>query len=250
MEPSGPAALTDDDLRAVHEALGVQAGVRALEVTASTNTTALEMARAGAPPWTLVTARHQTAGRGRHGRWWVDEPGGSVLCSVVLPLGEASTMGRWTIAAGVAMAEAIDDETGIGVRCAWPNDLMAGDAKVGGILCEGLVEGGRTIAAVAGVGVNLVAPAVEGSAGVGPADPRSLLLGFCRRLRSSGEDWSGVRERWSERSHTVGRRVRATGTDGSAVDGVALALDDEGGLIITTEAGPVTVTSGLVERLR
>jgi BirA family biotin operon repressor/biotin-[acetyl-CoA-carboxylase] ligase len=250
MEPSGFAALTDDDLRAVHEALGVQAGARALEVTASTNTTALEMALGGAPAWTLVTARHQTAGRGRRGRTWVDHRDGSLLCSVVLPPGGARAMGLWTIGAGVAMAEAIAEETGIEVRCAWPNDLMVGDAKVGGILCEAVVDGDRSVAAVAGVGVNLVAPDVGGSAGIGPVGLRTLLLGFCRRLRSSGEDWPGVRERWSERSHTVGRRVRATGTDGSAVDGVAVALDDEGGLIIATEGGPVTVTSGLVERLR
>ena len=64
--------------------LGLEAPVRFDEVTGSTNATALGMAEAGAPEWTLVAAGHQTAGRGRLGRTWTDLAGGALLFSFVL----------------------------------------------------------------------------------------------------------------------------------------------------------------------
>ena len=66
--------LSEDALRRALEAVGLTAPVRWDEVTESTNATALAMAAAGTPEWTLVAAGHQTAGRGRQGRAWVDRP--------------------------------------------------------------------------------------------------------------------------------------------------------------------------------
>src|SRR6266571_151982 len=101
------------------------------------------MAEDGAPAWTLVAAGHQTAGRGRLGRTWSSEPGGSLLFSLVLrPDMQPEDVGLLTLAAGVAMAAACKDEAALEVRCKWPNDLLLGDRKVGGILSESrVVEG-------------------------------------------------------------------------------------------------------------
>ena len=68
--------LSEDALVRTLERAGLNAPVRFEEVTASTQATALEMAAAGTPEWTLVAAGHQTRGRGRLGRTWLDEPGG------------------------------------------------------------------------------------------------------------------------------------------------------------------------------
>ena len=76
--------LTEENLREALRAAGIEAPPRFDEVTESTNRTALALAEAGAPEWTVVAAGHQTAGRGRLGRTWVSRPGAAVQFSVVL----------------------------------------------------------------------------------------------------------------------------------------------------------------------
>jgi hypothetical protein len=127
------AHLNETALRRALRSAGLPDGsVRYEEVTASTNATALEMARAGAPEWTVVAAAHQYAGRGRLGRTWDSVPGDSLLFSVVLrPRLPPDRAVLLTLLAGVSMALAcrvagVDD-----VWCKWPNDLLRGDAKVG-----------------------------------------------------------------------------------------------------------------------
>ena len=146
------------DLERAARTAGLAAPVRWDEVTGSTNATAAAMAREGAPEWTLVGAGHQTAGRGRRDRTWQDRPGGALMVSVVLrPALEPVDAGLLSLLAGAAWAEAIEGVGGPTVRCKWPNDLMAGDDKVGGILAESLVEGDRLASVVIGSGINLVA---------------------------------------------------------------------------------------------
>ncbi len=247
--------LTDDDLRQVLASIGADAPVRAEEVTASTNETALGMADGGAPEWTLVTAAHQTAGRGRLGRSWHDVAGRSLLVSVVLrPALEPEEAGLLPLLAGASMAEAIGASAGRDVRCKWPNDLLLGGAKVGGILAESRVADGRLEAVVLGVGVNLEPPGVEGATGIGPVALRDLLEAFLVRFHGAylgGGDLAEVtRARWIRVADTVGREVRAISDDGEEVRGTATGIDDRGGLVLATAAGPRTVTSGEILHLR
>lgn len=123
----------------------------------STNDLARELALAGAPHGTWVSARRQTAGRGRHGRAWSSQEG-NLYFSCVLRLESARHLSWVPIACAVAVAQ-VCEELGRGVRLKWPNDLwVAGDggvgfAKAGGILCEGLSAGsGATV--IAGIGLN------------------------------------------------------------------------------------------------
>lgn len=119
-----------------------------LRTVASTNARARELAMAGAPHGTLVTASEQTAGRGRHGRAWASSPGASLLCSLVLR--DAPPL--LPLIAGVAVCDAI----GEGARAKWPNDVLIGGegrlGKVAGILVEGRPQERW---AVLGIGVNV-----------------------------------------------------------------------------------------------
>jgi BirA family biotin operon repressor/biotin-[acetyl-CoA-carboxylase] ligase len=250
---------TTTDLERALAAAGLVAPVDWQEVTASTNATALEMAEAGAPQWTLAAAAHQTAGRGRLGRSWEDHPGRALMFSVVLrPAMSAEDAGILPLLAGAAMAEASGALSGLEVRCRWPNDLLIATKKVakkvGGILAESAVKDGALRYLVMGVGVNLEAPpGIEEAAGLGSAvDPLELLTRFLIGFRSGYEsgDVVAVGARWTAISATVGHPVEATSQEGARITGEAIGVDERGALIVDTGTGPVTVSSGELLHLR
>ena len=106
--------------------------------TASTNAEALRWAASGVPEGALVGADHQTAGRGRHGRRWTDTPGQNLLVSLVLrPTLAPDQLGLVPLAAGVAVAEALERTLSLAPQLKWPNDVLLGERKVGGLLLEG-----------------------------------------------------------------------------------------------------------------
>ncbi len=245
------------DQRALEEALahaGLSAPVRFDEVTGSTNATAVELAETGAPEWTLVAARHQTAGRGRMGRQWTDEPHRALLFSLVLrPQASAERAGLLPLAAGLCMARACRAACGADVGCKWPNDLLLGDGKVGGILTESKMAGGAVEYVVIGIGVNLrEAPrSIPGAAGLGGCDGAALLGAFLsefRRLyRPSHPAFVGaVVGGYREVCRTLGRMVRATTVEGRVAEGAAVDVDDRGDLVVETDAGVEKVAFGEV----
>ncbi|MGH7540260.1 MAG: biotin--[acetyl-CoA-carboxylase] ligase [Gemmatimonadota bacterium] len=247
------AVLNEDALRRALRAAGVTAPVRWDEVTSSTNATAWEMAMAGAPAWTLVAAGHQMAGRGRRGRAWVNRPGAALLCSVVLrPSLATDRAGLLSLAAGVAAAEAGSSLSPREVRCKWPNDLIVGGSKVGGVLGESRISGGRVDHVVIGLGVNLELPeAVPGAGALGGVSAEALLTDFLSRFRTLAEGRpEEILDRWREVSDTLGRHVEATTVGGDTVRGVAADLDEDGSLLVETGVGVVPVAFGEVEHLR
>jgi len=249
--------LSEQALKQVLAQVGVSAPVRFDEVTGSTNETAVALADSGAPEWTLVAAGHQTAGRGRLGRRWVDRPGGALIFSLVLrPQIPAERAGLLPLLAGASMAAACREACGSPVGCKWPNDLMVGDRKVGGVLAESKVAGGEIEHVVLGVGVNLArAPEdVPGAAAIGNCDPLALLSTFLRAFRRlyqpahpafAGAVLAGYRDV----SLTLGTHVRATTVEGRAVEGRAADLDERGDLIVETDAGREVVGFGDVVHL-
>ncbi len=247
--------LTEENLREAVRGAGIEASPRFDEVTESTNRTALHLAEGGAPEWTVVAAGHQTAGRGRLGRTWVSRPGAAVQFSVVLrPTLESERIGLLSLAAGVAGATACREAAGADARCKWPNDLMLGDAKVGGILAEAAVSGTATRHVVVGIGINLEPPeGVPGAGGIGPADAAALIGSVLRTLRDlvSGE---GVAERiltaYRPLSATLGQPVRAVTVDGRVVEGVAESIDNRGNLVVAEYLRRSTVGFGEIEHLR
>ena len=250
--------LSEASLRRALRDAGLPDGhVRYDEATGSTNATALAWARDGAPEWALAAAGHQTAGRGRLGRTWVSRPGQALLFSFVLrPALRPERAVLLTLLAGAAMAEACAGASGREAACKWPNDLLVGEAKVGGILTEAAVAEGRIDHVVVGVGVNLGDPPdIEGAGGLPGTDPVALvaafLAGFAGPYLGDREDFAGrVLERYRPRCVTLGRRVRATTTDGRTVEGTAVEVDDAGALVVDTGHGPAAVGFGEIEHLR
>ena len=199
----------------------------------STNARARELAQAGAPHGTAVTADEQTAGRGRQGRGWSTPPGSALAVSLVIrdpdPL--------LSLRAGLAVA----DIAGEGARVKWPNDVLVDGRKVAGVLVEGRLQEGW---AVLGIGVNAaldlaVLPEdvreVAGTLGLDPAELPRALDELLRALEARlAEEPEATLAALRGRDALAGRPVRwegGTGTGaGIAEDGSLLVRDADGAL--------------------
>jgi BirA family biotin operon repressor/biotin-[acetyl-CoA-carboxylase] ligase len=132
-----------------------------LDSASSTNDIAARLADLGAEEGTTVVAEGQTSGRGRMGRVWFSPPGAGLYVSVVLRPGPSDARpprdpaALLTLAAGVALAEAVQTSTGLAVEIKWPNDLLVGRRKLAGILAEAAAQGGHLHFIILGFGVNL-----------------------------------------------------------------------------------------------
>jgi BirA family biotin operon repressor/biotin-[acetyl-CoA-carboxylase] ligase len=209
-------------------------------LTDSTNERARELALAGAPHGTLVTADEQTAGRGRQGRQWTAPPRSAVLMSIVLrELTEDQAV--LTLAAAVAVCEAIPDRD---TRIKWPNDVWVDRKKLAGILVEGRPQEGW---AVLGIGLNVSAhPPELPATSLGEEDPEPVLARLLRAL----ETWLERPQRevlaaWRERDALAGESVRWAGGEG-----LAEGIDDSGSLVVKTSEGRITLDAGEVHLLK
>ena len=213
-----------------------------LDEVGSTQTEARRRAEAGAPEGTVVRAEHQTRGRGRLGRDWVDEPGSALLISIILrPPVEVSRLPHLSLVAGIAVAGALEEASGLPVTVAWPNDLLIRGLKVAGILAESFAGwGGAGPVVILGIGINVnqmrFAGDLAGRAtslareGGRPFDRERLLTAVLERLETWYRRWVAggfgpVREAWRRASATLGQPVAADG--GGA--GIAEDLGQEQG---------------------
>jgi BirA family transcriptional regulator, biotin operon repressor / biotin---[acetyl-CoA-carboxylase] ligase len=123
----------------------------------STLDIAREHARTGAPHGTLITASHQTEGRGRRGARWRDEPGASALMTFIVRPGARSLATAWRLPflASLACVRALHDLGYLEARVKWPNDLVISGAKVGGLLVESSGSSEEEPALLLGIGVNI-----------------------------------------------------------------------------------------------
>ncbi|MCA1832315.1 MAG: biotin--[acetyl-CoA-carboxylase] ligase [Actinomycetota bacterium] len=230
--------------------------VHAERVVSSTNDVALELAGGGAAEGTVVVADHQTAGRGRLGRGWWSQPGGSLIASWVLR--PALPPDRWpflTLVAGVALCDALLVVSGVKATLKWPNDVLIGEAKCAGILAEARPPG----AVVIGLGVNVSghvpADAAEGATsivGAGAEAPRrsDLLAEVLRAFGAFMPNPASVLPRYRELSATLGTRVRAQRAGGGSLTGSATDVDEGGALLIDAGGEIVRVTAGEIIHLR
>jgi BirA family biotin operon repressor/biotin-[acetyl-CoA-carboxylase] ligase len=249
--------LDADRLSAAVREAGISAPFRFEHVTDSTNARGLAMARDGAPEWTIVAAGHQTAGRGRLGRTWLDDAGRSLLFSVVLrPELSPVLAGLVSLLAGAAMADACREMAAVEAGCKWPNDVLVRDRKLAGVLAEASVSGGRIDHLVLGVGVNLAPPSfgISAATGLEGADAAELLGAFLASFRatyrpSEPSFASEVVRRYRERSVTIGRAVRAETIGGDVVEGDAVGLDERGGLVVATATGAEVIGFGEIAHL-
>src|SRR3972149_1730335 len=167
---------------------------------ASTQIEARRLADGGAPEGTVVRAEHQTRGRGRLGRDWVDEPGSALLISIVLrPAVEVSRLPQLSLVAGIAVAGALEETSRLPVAVEWPNDLLIRGLKVGGILAEPSIGADRVAVVILGIGINInqtrLAGDLEGRAtslareGARPFDRECVLTAVLERLEGRDRRW-------------------------------------------------------------
>lgn len=234
-----------------------------LAETDSTNDDAREALLAGrARHGDAFVAEVQRAGRGRHGRTWVSRAG-DLFCSVVVcPSLAPERLPSLALAAAVAARATVAAFGCADARLKWPNDLLVGERKLGGILVEGVFVGERLAGCVVGVGINLaldvaaLPPEVTARAtslrALGlpvpeaPAVAEVLRADVIAETRRLERDPDGVLAAWRANECTLGRAV-AYDRAGAPRRGVAVAIDTLGGLVVEEEGtGAVVLRSGEV----
>lgn len=222
----------------------------------STNDLARELAEEGAPSGTVVLAEEQVAGRGRGGRRWASPAGLGLWISLVLraPVADPALL---PLAVGIQVARALDPFTcPVRPRLKWPNDLLLGDRKLGGILCEGVWAGDALAFTIVGIGLNVLhspndfppelharATSIRIAAGWYP--PRlnvaAAIIGAV--LTASDAVGAGVLgpaalDEIESRDVLRGRGVVVTASETTApLYGTALGIAPDGALLLRTSAG-------------
>src|SRR5262249_41409852 len=219
----------------------------------STQAVLARLAGEGAAEGTVVTARHQSAGRGRRGRRWWDAPGQSLMMSVLLtPPTTAAEAPQLSLVAGLAVADALAAAAGVTARIHWPNDVLVDGRKISGVLPEALVRADGSVGHVLlGIGINgdqdefpddLRDEATSLRLATGQAhDQGRLLTAVLEALdRRYGEWLAGgfarLRDEWRRRASTFGERVRT----GDGREGVAVDVDETGALLVDAGLGTLT----------
>jgi len=230
----------------------------ALGEVGSTQDELARLAAAGAPEGTVVTAAHQTGGRGRRGRTWWDASGDSLLLSILLrPAMPAAAAPVLSLVAAVAVAEAVAAAAGVAAGIRWPNDLLVGEGKLCGILAEAATDGAGGVEHVRlGIGLNVnqaeFPPPIRALATSlrlvsGRAHDRErvlaeVLAALDRRYREFvAEGFAPARAEWRRRSVTLGRWIRVAGGEPVLVEDV----DGDGALLGRDAASrPVRLAAG------
>lgn len=254
--------------------------VRRFSQVDSTNRYLLDVARRRPRHGLVAVADHQRAGRGRLGRSWEAPPGTNLLVSVLLvPELPPAELHLCNVAAALATAQACRRAASLETQLKWPNDVVVGERKLGGILAESLpAKGdgapGSGSVVVVGIGLNVRWPPPEGDPGEASV-PEDLRRSATSILRETGSDLDpqdllsvllvALDERMAELADpggrlrlfaeyrrccaTLGREVAVTLPDGE-IRGRALDITGEGHLVVDGGSGPLTVAAGDVVHLR
>lgn len=263
--------MTRPDEAAIRAALTGAASRRVARVSAfeRIDSTNAFLARAEAPApgrAHAAVADHQTAGRGRRNREWLSAPGGSLCLSLAYTFeAPPEQLPPLTLALGVGVVEAL---AALGARDAglkWPNDLISGDAKLGGILTESQLHTRDTPTVIAGIGINLELPdtlrqriaaerahPVTSLADCLDAPPERDYLAVCvidamiaalRRYDADGIE--PFRERYRALDWLAGREVVVEAPAGD-IAGIAAGVDATGALLVDSVNGRMRIVAGTV----
>jgi BirA family biotin operon repressor/biotin-[acetyl-CoA-carboxylase] ligase len=259
--------------------LAQQNGFRleAFETISSTNAVALERAQAGDPGKLWIVSKKQASGRGRRGRAW-SSPEGNLAASLLLTgnikLKNAATLG---FVAGLSLADALNavcptanfsvgldgaanagaGKSPLRVELKWPNDLLAGGAKLAGILLESTQMQDGGLALVIGIGVNVVAypedvpyPATSLARLGADCDAETLFLALSDaweanyRIWADGQGLAEIRKLWLTRAAGIGSEV-AVRVDGAVLRGIFETIDEDCQFVIRdNDGGRVKIAAG------
>jgi BirA family biotin operon repressor/biotin-[acetyl-CoA-carboxylase] ligase len=217
----------------------------------STNDTAKALAHSGAPEGTVVVAEEQTGGRGRRGRFWHSPPGGLWFSLILRPKTPPAEINSLSLVLSLAAAEGLEQLPGISPSLKWPNDLLLGGRKVGGILTEISAEADQVHYAVAGIGINAnftsfppeieqTATSLQAHSGGAVCRPR-LLSALLTALEDNYRRWCEkgfppFRAAYKERFGLLGKTVSAATPTGT-LNGLVRDVDGDGNLILTLRNG-------------
>ncbi|SEQ83063.1 BirA family transcriptional regulator, biotin operon repressor / biotin-[acetyl-CoA-carboxylase] ligase [Faunimonas pinastri] len=244
-----------------------------LDTVGSTNAEALARARAGDRGRLWITSHRQTDGRGRRGSHWQSPEGNLAVSLLLVPDAPAEMAATLGFVAGLALSDALgacapdvstlmaldgnDGAEGSRFRLKWPNDVLAGAAKVSGILLEGTAAPSGRQAVVVGIGVNVAhAPAdlpypAASLQGLGADVTAESLLRVLtdawvarERVWDCGRGFGAIRAAWLKRAAGLGAPV-AVRQGNEVLRGIFETIDDDGRLIVMTdEGGRKTISAG------
>jgi len=233
---------------------------------ASTNTYLMSQPPPPAGRFRVAIANRQFSGRGQHYRRWLSPPGAGLYLSFAYSFAkQPENVSSLTLAIGVGVVDALQSLGITGVSLKWPNDIVALDGKLGGILTEMQSRLTQGVTIVTGVGINLVLPAdvenkieshwaartVDLAAICGELPETSKIAAACvdqlytvmRKFESHG--FGGFMEHWSEHDWLNRRQVIVDQAD-EQVSGIAAGVDTDGALLVETDAGKTRIVSGSV----
>ena len=233
---------------------------------ASTNTYLMSQPAPAAGRFQVALADHQTSGRGRHSRRWISAPGAGLCLSLSYTFVRAQEqLPSLTLAIGVGVVESLRRLGVEGVSLKWPNDIVALDGKLGGILTEVQSGGAAGVTVVTGIGINVDLPGQFDfgeesdwahrvvdlqSITDAPPDRESLagaiietLHATFARFEASGA--AAFLDDWQRYDWLLSREITVDLPD-KQITGRAAGIDETGALVVDTAAGPVPVISGSI----
>ncbi|HQT39194.1 MAG TPA: biotin--[acetyl-CoA-carboxylase] ligase [Acidocella sp.] len=214
-------------------------------------------AQRGDPAGLAVLADIQTAGRGSRGRDWVSTPGNMHLSVLLRPEYEISSLNRFPLLTGLAVAQALTQlgAAAIAPVLKWPNDVLLGGAKVAGILIDASPSHGRIEWLVMGIGVNLAfAPQIPGrfttclaehGVRVAPLVAAQAVLGSLSAWLESFDVQGAafIQDAWLKAAHPVGTEISVRGSD-TTTHGRFAGLSPTGALQLHVENRIETFQTG------
>jgi BirA family transcriptional regulator, biotin operon repressor / biotin---[acetyl-CoA-carboxylase] ligase len=214
----------------------------------STNSTAYQFAQQSASEWTVVVADAQTKGRGRGRNKWKSPKGGLWFSILLRPKLPAPKLPLLQFLGAVTTRQALEEETGLSAKLKWPNDLVLGHDKLGGILIESKTLGNTISFAILGIGLNinqLKARLPPGAVSLRlvsgrQQDLRLILRAILEQIRSSYDDFnsSKIMEEWWRNCVHRPSRIQVTLPD-DTVTGISRGVDKDGSLVIETDDGRI-----------
>lgn len=222
-----------------------------LPTVASTMGIARNEALKGVLEGTVIIAGEQTGGRGRLKRSWLS-PAGNIALSIIL-YPEVKSLPYLIMIASLAVIKSIESVTGIKAGIKWPNDILIGGKKVGGILIENEMRGNKVAYSIVGIGINVAlkvgehkdiadtATSLKRETGKGDLRIKlikALLMEF-EKLYLKRSDGKAIFEAWRDRLITLGKKVKVI-SGSQVIEGTAEMVDEGGALLIRVYEGKLT----------
>jgi BirA family transcriptional regulator, biotin operon repressor / biotin---[acetyl-CoA-carboxylase] ligase len=146
----------------------------------------------------ICIADHQTEGRGQYNRLWLSEPNANLMFTIILKPRDVNRIQILPLLAGCAIVKVIQESSGVGLKMKWPNDIVNGSSKLGGVLAESVLTGSLVDKLMIGIGINVNQTSFDDSLpeatslqilSGAPFDRESLLAGIMDRFEEDYRLW-------------------------------------------------------------